>query len=262
MVKYIIGGNWKMYKTVKEAVDTAKAIADAIKNYDKVDVFIAPPFTALYAVGQAIKGTNLKLAAQNMYFRDNGAFTGEISPDFLLDCGCEYVLLGHSERRRIFGESSEYINQKVIKALEKGLKPVLCIGETMKERKEGKTESVNIEQLEKSLKDVQSSQMKNVVIAYEPVWAINNKFLNPDMEPIPATPEQAKEVHAFVRKWLVQKYGSEIGSQIPIQYGGSMNKSNAAELLAIENINGGLIGSASLAADQFEPIIKAAQNRS
>ena len=115
MVKYVIGGNWKMFKTVKEAVETAKAIAEAIKPYDKVEVFIAPPFTALYSVGQAIKGTSLKLAAQNMYFRDSGAFTGEISPDFLIDCGCEYVLLGHSERRRIFGESSEYINQKSLK---------------------------------------------------------------------------------------------------------------------------------------------------
>jgi triosephosphate isomerase len=262
MVKYVIGGNWKMFKTVGEAVETAKAIADAIKNHDKVDVFIAAPYTALYSVGNAIKGTNLKLAAQNMYFRDSGAFTGEISPDFLLDCGCEYVLLGHSERRRIFGETSEYINQKVVKALEKGLKPVVCIGETMKERTEGNTEKVNIEQLDKTLKDVEAAQMKNVVIAYEPVWAINNKFLNPDMEPIPATPEQAKEVHAFVRKWLVEKYGAEIGSAVPIQYGGSMNGKNAEELLAIENINGGLIGGASLTAEQFEPIIKIAQSKS
>ena len=132
----------------------------------------------------------------------------------------------------------------------------------MKERKDGNTESVNIDQLEKSLKDVQPDQMKNVVIAYEPVWAINNKFLNPDMDPIPATPDQAKEVHAFVRAWLVKKYGAEIGNKVAIQYGGSMNKSNAVELLAIENINGGLIGSASLDAAAFEPIIKAAQDKS
>ena len=261
MRSFVIGGNWKMQiLKVDEAVKAAKAIADAINGLDLtgVDVFIAPSFNALYSVGQAIKGSKLKLAAQNMYFRDNGAFTGEISPDSLLDAGCTYVLLGHSERRRIFNEDDAYINQKVKKALEKGLKPVLCIGETAKERAQGKTDEVNKTQLAGSLADVLPEQMKNVVIAYEPVWAINNKFLNPDTEIKTATPEQAEEAHIFIRKWLVEKYGQEIGGVVPIQYGGSMNAANAAGLLKIVDINGGLIGGASLKAADFKPIIEAA----
>jgi triosephosphate isomerase len=261
MRKFVIGGNWKMQiLKVEEAVKAAKTIADSIKdlNTTDVDVFIAPSFNALYSVGQAIKGSKLKLAAQNMYFRDSGAFTGEISPDSVLDAGCQYVILGHSERRRIFGEDDAPINQKVKKALEKGLKPVLCIGETAKERNEGKMTAVNTAQLKGSLADVMSDQMKNVVIAYEPVWAINNKFLNPDVEIKTATPEQADEVHKFIRKWLVETYGTAIGSQVPIQYGGSMNAKNADGLLALKDINGGLIGSASLTVDQFKPIIEAA----
>jgi triosephosphate isomerase len=263
MRSFVIGGNWKMQiLKVDEAVNAAKAIADAIDGLDLmgVDVFIAPSYNALYSVGQAIKGSKLKLAAQNMYFRDNGAFTGEISPDSLLDAGCTYVLLGHSERRRIFNEDDAYINQKVKKALEKGLKPVLCIGETAKERAQGKTDEVNKTQLAGSLADVLPEQMKNVVIAYEPVWAINNKFLNPDTEIKTATPEQAEEAHVFIRKWLVEKYGPEIGGSVPIEYGGSMNASNAAGLLKIADINGGLIGGASLKAADFKPIIEAAMS--
>jgi len=258
-MQIVLGGNWKMQiLKVEEAVKVAKQIADLLKNAPTgLEVFIAPSFNAIYAVGQAIKGTKLKLAAQNMYFRDNGAFTGEISPDSLIDAGCEYVLLGHSERRHIFKETDADINQKVKKALEKKLKPVLCIGETAKERAAGKMEEVNRIQLEKGFADIPAEQLKNIVIAYEPVWAINNKFLNPDTEIKTATPEQAAEVHAFVRKWLVAKYG-EAGKVVPIQYGGSMNGENAAGLLKVADINGGLIGSASIAADKFKPIIDAA----
>lgn len=260
---FVIGGNWKMQiLKVEEAVKIAKQIAESINNLPEknVDVFIAPSFNALYSVGQAIKGTKLKLAAQNMYFRDQGAFTGEVAVDSLLDAGCEYVLLGHSERRRIFMEDDAQINQKVKKALEKGLKPVLCIGETAKERMQGKMKEVNESQLEKSLADITAEQMKKMVIAYEPVWAINNKFLNPDVEIKTATPEQAEEVHKIVRAWLINKYGQEIGSAIPIQYGGSMTGENAAGLLKIQDINGGLIGGASLSAEKFKPIIDAAIN--
>lgn len=261
MRQFVIGGNWKMQiLKVDEAITAAKGIADAISGLDlnSVDVFIAPSYNALYSVGQAIKGTKLKLAAQNMYFRDNGAFTGEIAPDSLLDAGCTYVLLGHSERRRIFGEDDAYINQKVKKALEKGLKPVLCIGETAKERAQGQTDAVNKKQLDGSLADVLPEQMKNIVIAYEPVWAINNKFLNPDTEIKTASPEQANDVHKFIRSWLVGKYGEQIGNAVPIEYGGSMNAKNAEGLLAIKDINGGLIGGASLKAADFKPIIEAA----
>ena len=260
MQKYVIGGNWKMQiLKVEEAVSVAKEIAEAMEDVvnENVDVFVAPSYNALYSVGQALKGTKLKLAAQNMYFRDKGAFTGEISADSLLDAGCEYVLLGHSERRRIFGEDDAYINNKLKFALEKGLKPVLCIGETAKEREEKRTEAVNKEQLEKSLEGVTAEQMKNVVIAYEPVWAINNKFLNPDVEIKTATPEQAESIHKFIRNWLVETYG-EAGKQVPIQYGGSMKESNCEGLLKIEDINGGLIGGASLSAAKFKPIVEAA----
>ncbi|MHA1611064.1 MAG: triose-phosphate isomerase [Promethearchaeota archaeon] len=261
MTRYVIGGNWKLQiLKVEEAVSIAKNIAEALDKLDlgTTEVFIAPSYTALYAVGQAIKGTKLKLAGQNMYFRDRGAFTGEISPDSLKDAGCEYVLIGHSERRRIFGETNAQINQKVKKALEKGLKPVLCIGETAKERADGQMETVNKEQLAESLADVEPEQLSKVVIAYEPVWAINNPFLNPDVEIKTATPEQAGAAHTFIRRWLVDTFGETVGPQIPIQYGGSMKAGNCVDLLALAEINGGLIGGASLSSENFMPIIEAA----
>ncbi len=260
MRKFKIFGNWKMQiLNVEEAVSIATEIAKALDdlNTENVEVCIAPSFNALFSVGQAIKGTKLKLCGQNMYFRDKGAFTGEISPDSLLDAGCEYVLLGHSERRRIFGESDAVINQKVKKALEKGLKPVLCIGETAKEKENGQTETVIKTQIENSLADVPQEQLNQITIAYEPVWAINNKFLNPDSEIKTATPEEAEKIHVFIRKLLVNKFG-DIGKKILIQYGGSMKASNCEGLLNIAEINGGLIGGASLSAEKFKPIIEAA----
>ncbi|MHA1648073.1 MAG: triose-phosphate isomerase [Promethearchaeota archaeon] len=260
MRKFKIFGNWKMQiLNVEEAVSIATEIAKALDdlNTENVEVCIAPSFNALYSVGQAIKGTKLKLAGQNMYFRDKGAFTGEISPDSLINAGCEYVILGHSERRRIFGESDAVINQKVKKAFEKGLKPVLCLGETAKEKEEGKTELILQAQLENSLADVPIEQLNQLTIAYEPVWAINNKFLNPNSEIKTATPEEAEKNHVFIRKLLINKYG-DAGKNIPIQYGGSMKASNCEGLLNIEEINGGLIGGASLSADKLKPIIEAA----
>ena len=260
MRKFIIGGNWKMQiLNVEEAVSIANEIAASISEIltENVEVFIAPSFNALYSVGQAIKGTKLKLAGQNMYFRDKGAFTGEISPDSLINAGCEYVILGHSERRRIFGESDAVINQKVKKALEKGLKPVLCIGETAKEKDEGHTETVLRTQIEESLADIPREQLNLITIAYEPVWAINNKFLNPDSEIKTATPEEAEKNHVFIRQLLINKFGDE-GKNILIQYGGSMKASNCDGLLNIAEINGGLIGGASLSAEKLKPIIEAA----
>lgn len=262
MDRYVLGGNWKMQiLRTEEAVNIAKDIAAGLEDLDlkNVEVFIAPSFTALHAVGLAIKGSKLKLAAQNMYFRDQGAFTGEISPDSLLDAGCEYVILGHSERRRIFGETNAQINQKVKKALEKGLKPVLCIGETAQERLDGKMQEVNRSQLEESLADVAPEQLSQIVIAYEPVWAINNPFLNPNMEIKTATPAQAEEAHNFIRSWLIKKYRENIGCSIPIQYGGSMKASNCDGLLTLKNINGGLIGGASLSREKFIPIVQSAE---
>ncbi|MHA1776334.1 MAG: triose-phosphate isomerase [Promethearchaeia archaeon] len=261
MNRFVLGGNWKMQIVeVESAVKIAKELSFALDdlNLKNVEVFIAPSYTALYAVGQAIKGTKLKLAGQNMYFRDKGAFTGEISPDSLLNAGCEYVILGHSERRRIFGETNAQINQKMKKALEKGLKPVLCIGETAQERMDGKMEEVNRIQLEESLADIAPEQLSQIVIAYEPVWAINNPFLNPNVEIKTATPAQAEDAHNFIRSWLNKKFGEEYAKNIPLQYGGSMKPANCKGLLELQNINGGLIGGASLSAEYFIPIVKSA----
>lgn len=258
MVKFVLGGNWKMQLGIKSSVDAAKKLVKKVKNYSNVEIFIAPSFTALSEVGKVVKGTNVGLAAQNMFYEESGAYTGEISPDYILEAGCTYVILGHSERRRIFGETSEFINKKVHTALKKGLKVVLCIGETASERAEGKKEEVNSEQLEVSLKDISSDQMNNFIIAYEPVWAINSRGLNPTGEIRPATPTEAEEMHVFLRKWFVDKYGETIGNSVPIQYGGSVKPANCEELFKIKDINGGLVGGASLNPDDFEVIIKTA----
>ncbi|MFX1505190.1 MAG: triose-phosphate isomerase [Promethearchaeota archaeon] len=263
MRRFMIGGNWKMQiLKVGEAVRIAESIANALKNFSMVDVFIAPSFNALYSVGKAISKTKLKLASQNVHYHEQGAFTGEISILSCIDAGCDYIILGHSERRRIFGETNEIINQKVVKTLQNGLKPVLCIGETAKERAEGRVKEVNQEQLTGSLKGVTQEQLGKVIIAYEPVWAINNKYLNPGVEIKPATPDQASETHAMVRDWFKQEYGDTCADQIPIIYGGSMNEKNATELLKIKDIDGGLVGGASLTAESFIPIIRSAEDLS
>lgn len=263
MRRFIIGGNWKMQiLKVGEAVKVAEGIANAIQDITMTEVFIAPSFNALYSVGKAISQTNLKLASQNIHYHEQGAFTGETSIISCLEAGCNYVILGHSERRRIFGETNDTINQKVLKTLEQGLKPVLCIGETAKERADGHVKEINQLQLAGSLKGVPQSELENVVIAYEPVWAINNKFLNPGIEIKPATPDQANETHVMVRDWFKQEYGKSSAEKIQIIYGGSMNEKNALELLNINDIDGGLVGGASLSAKSFLPIIRSAENLS
>lgn len=260
MRRFVLGGNWKMQITrLGEAEQIAENIAMAIENISSVDIFIAPSFNALHSVGLTIANTKLKLAAQNMHYHEKGAFTGETSVLSLAEAGCEYVLLGHSERRRIFGETNEAINQKILLALNHGLTPVLCIGETAEERANGQTAEVNQSQLAGSLLNVSTIQLQNVIIAYEPVWAIDNKFLNPNIEIKPATPEQASEAHKIVRDWIRNHYGQESAANIPIIYGGSMKKQNADELLSIEDIDGGLVGGASLAAESFVPIIRSAE---
>ncbi|MFX1515197.1 MAG: triose-phosphate isomerase [Promethearchaeota archaeon] len=263
MRRFIIGGNWKMQiLKVGEAVEIAESIANAMQNISKAEVFIAPSFNALYSVGKAVSQTNLKLASQNIHYYEQGAFTGETSIISCIEAGCDYVILGHSERRRIFGETNETINQKVLKTLENGLKPVLCIGETAKERAEGRVKEVNQLQLAESLKGVSQSDLENVVIAYEPVWAINNKFLNPGIEIKPATPNQASETHSIVRNWFKQEYGESSAEKIQILYGGSMNEKNSLELLKLDDIDGGLVGGASLSVETFMPIIHSAESLS
>jgi triosephosphate isomerase len=257
MIKFVIGGNWKMKKGIAESIQSAKKLVEIVKDYRNVEIFISPSYTSLVDLGKILNGTNVKLAAQNMSQFDSGAYTGEISPIWLLEAGCKYVILGHSERRRIYNESSELINLKVIKALEKGLKVVLCIGETAKERIDGSKEKINEDQLKISLKEISTNQMKDIIIAYEPVWAINSRGLNPVGEIRPATPQEAEEMHVFLRDWLTENYG-EIGKNIPIQYGGSVKPLNCEELFKIKDIDGGLVGGASLNPTDFSEIIRVA----
>ncbi|WP_455140031.1 triose-phosphate isomerase [Candidatus Hodarchaeum mangrovi] len=263
MRRFVIGGNWKMQVlTVDDAEKKAQTIASTIENIKRVEVFIAPPFNSLFNVKQIIAKTKLRIAGQNMHYIEQGAFTGQISVLSLLDAGCNYVILGHSEPRRIFGESNQTINLKVLKALQHGLKVVLCIGETAKEREEGLTREINSSQLSECLFGVSDEELKKIIIAYEPVWAINNPYLNPGIEIKPATPTQAASAHKMIRDWIRKEFGNPIGEWIRIIYGGSMSQSNARELLEITDIDGGLIGGASLTAESFTPIIQIAEELS
>jgi triosephosphate isomerase len=215
-----------------------------------VTLAACPPFVYLRSVVEVLAGSNIALGGQNMHFDDPGAFTGEIAAQMLLDVGCTYVILGHSERRHVFGELDEAINKKVLKALSVGLKPILAVGELLEQREAGQTESVVSAQLEAGLRGVAAEQMAQVTIAYEPVWAIGTGWT--------ATPEQAEEVHQFTRELLAEMYGSDVASAIIVQYGGSVKPDNAAELMGMPNVDGALVGGASLKADAFMGIIQAA----
>jgi len=245
MREWIVAGNWKMHNTIAESVALAKAIKEGAAALKNGEVVLAPPFTALFSVGETIKESNVFLAAQNMYFEDKGAFTGEISPIMLKDIGCAYVIIGHSERRKYFHEQDQDVNLKVKKALTAGLKPIMCVGETDEERIKGITRSVVDRQVKQGLSGVE--KIDNLAIAYEPVWAIGTGKV--------ATPTQAQEVHAFIRGILKDLYGS-IASDIRILYGGSVTKDNIGDLIAMEDIDGALVGGASLKADGFLGIIK------
>ena len=252
MRRPIIGGNWKMNRgDPAEAKEMLEKLIPLVKDITKVDIVIAAPFTALTTANEVIKGTDIKIAAQNMYFEEEGAFTGEISPIFLTAIGCEYVILGHSERRDIFKESDELINKKLKKSLLIGLKPIVCIGEHLEEREAGKTKDVVNYQMEETFKEITKEQMMNTVIAYEPIWAIGTGKT--------ATPEQAEEVHAYIRSLLSEKYDKETADAVRIQYGGSMKPNNAEELIKQPNIDGGLVGGASLQAESLFEIIRASE---
>ena len=221
-----------------------------IKSIENVDIVIAPPYTTLNEACAITKETNIKIGAQNMYFEEKGAFTGEISPTFLKKIGIQYVILGHSERRDIFKEKSMLINKKLKKALLMDLKPIVCIGEHLEERETGKTETVIEIQLKDTFKDLSTVDMKNTVIAYEPIWAIGTGKT--------ASPEQAEEVHVFIRERLSKMFNKETADSVRIQYGGSIKPSNADMLFNMENIDGGLVGGASLQAESLSQIIEAA----
>ncbi len=248
----IIGGNWKMNRgSPSSAITMLRVLKRLVKNIHNVEIVIAPPFTALFSVIQYLKKTNIRVGAQNVYFEDSGAFTGEISPKFLKEIGCEYVILGHSERRDIFLEPDEVINKKIKKSLSYGLRPIVCIGEHLEDREAGNTERVIEKQLEFTFKDLNKKDMMNIVIAYEPIWAIGTGKT--------ATPEQAEEIHRFIRNYLEEKYDNDLETDIRIQYGGSINPSNAEALFQKENIDGGLVGGASLEAGSLYEIIKSAE---
>jgi triosephosphate isomerase (TIM) len=236
-----------MNKTVGESVALAMELAKALSG-QKVKIMIAPPFTALLEVGKALKGSNILLGAQNMAQAESGAYTGEISPLMLKDAGATVVILGHSERRHVYGEADDLINKKVKLALAQGLDPILCVGETLEEREKGITEKVVETQVREGLKGVSKEEMKKITIAYEPVWAIGTGKN--------ATPEDANAVHAYIRKVITGLYDAATAAGLIIQYGGSVKPDNAKSLMNMENIDGALVGGASLTAASFVPIVK------
>lgn len=251
MRRKVIAGNWKMNNDLQQSVNLIEELKSKLANKTvNCDVVICPPFTSLYEAKKIIDGSIIKLGAQNMFYEDSGAFTGEISAPMLKSVGCEYVILGHSERRTIFGEKDEMINKKVRKAISQNLKPILCVGETLEEREKDVTEKVVKRQIEKGLNYVTPDEVLSLIIAYEPVWAIGTGKT--------ATPEQAQEVHAFIRKLLASMYSKDFAELIPIQYGGSVKPDNAKELLSQKDIDGALVGGACLKADSFIGIIDAA----
>ncbi len=249
----LIAANWKMNKTAEESVLFIKELKKLIKNNGNADLVICPPFTSLEAVSNEIKKSGIKLGAQNMHFENAGAYTGEISPLMLKEIGCEYVILGHSERREFFKEDDSLVNKKVVAALNNGLKPILCIGENWDQRIQEKTEDVIEDQLIKGLQNV--DKIKNVTIAYEPVWAISRGNAGQK----PATKGEAEEAHLFIRRLLQGIYDEKAAKETRILYGGSMKPENAKELLSMPNINGGLVGNASLDAKSFAEIVKSAK---
>lgn len=245
MRKPIIAGNWKMHKTIAEALEFVNEVKDRVNN-DKVEAVICAPFTLLKDLKQATKGTNIKIGAQNMHFEEKGAFTGEISPLMLKELDMDYVVIGHSERRQYFNETDETVNKKVLKALEVGRDPILCVGETLEEREAGNTKDVCKVQVEKALENVSKEDLAKVVIAYEPVWAIGTGKT--------ATSEDANDVIAYIREVVANLYG-ELANEVRIQYGGSVKPSNVAEIMNQSDIDGALVGGASLEANDYVELV-------
>ena len=247
--KKFIAGNWKMYTTLSQAKELASAVVKGIAS-DAVTVAVCPPFPWLVAVSEVLKGSKVGLGAQDCCFEKEGAFTGQVSPQMLLDAGCQYVIIGHSERRHGLNETDELLNKKAKTALNAGLEVIFCIGELLVEREANRTESVLHRQLTAGLQGITASQTEKLVIAYEPVWAIGTGKV--------ATEQQAQEAHAFVRKTVGTMFGAAVADALVIQYGGSVKPENAAGLMAQPDVDGALVGGASLKADSFLAIIEAA----
>ncbi len=247
--KAVIAGNWKMNNTPAQTTELINEMKPLVADAD-CDVLLCVPYVDIAAAVEAAKGSNIKIGAENVHFKASGAYTGEISAEMLLACGVEYVITGHSERRQYFGETNETVNLRSKAALDAGLKVIICVGETLEQRKQGITKELLAMQTKIALKDVTAEQLKNVIIAYEPVWAIGTGET--------ATADQADEGNKYVRDAIADVYGEDVAQSVTIQYGGSMNAGNAEELLSKENVDGGLIGGASLKAKDFSIIVDAA----
>jgi triosephosphate isomerase (TIM) len=242
-----IAGNWKMYKTVQEAVVFVKELRSVVKDITDVEIVVAPPFTAVYPVAEAARNTNIGVAAQDLYWEREGAFTGEVAPAMVMEAGAEYAIIGHSERRRLFGESDAIVNRKVVAAMGAGLTPIVCIGETLDERERDETLAVLDRQIKDGLDQVTADQVAELVIAYEPVWAIGTGRT--------ATAAQAGEAHAHIRKRLRQWFGADAAERCHVIYGGSVKPDNIRELMADPDVDGALVGGASLDVASFGEIV-------
>ena len=242
-----IAGNWKMFKTVHEAVLFVKELRSAVKDVSDVEIAVAPPFTAVHAVAEAARNTNIGVAAQDLYFEREGAFTGEVSPTMIKEAGAEYAIIGHSERRRLFGETDAIVNRKTMAAVAAGLTPIVCIGETLEERERNETLAILDRQIKDGLDQVSATQLAEIVIAYEPVWAIGTGRT--------ATAAQAGEAHAHIRKRLRQWFGADAADACHVIYGGSVEPDNIRELIAEADVDGALVGGASLEVKSFTEIV-------
>ncbi|MCK4715717.1 MAG: triose-phosphate isomerase [Candidatus Marinimicrobia bacterium] len=246
MKRIIVAANWKMNKNVPESIVFTERLSKNLLNLKRTDIILCPPYTSLFNIGEILNKTDIYLGAQNMYFEASGAYTGEISADMLKSAFCQYVILGHSERRHIFNESDNLIHKKLVVALETGLKPILCIGETLEERQSGRTVNILKKQYVAAFRNLSESQMRKCVIAYEPVWAIGTGVV--------ATPEQASEAHKEIRSLIASQFCYKMATEMAILYGGSVKAENAAKIIATDDIDGFLIGGASLVEEQFVSI--------
>jgi len=248
MRKPVIAGNFKMYKTINETIDYAKQFIDAVKDVTKVEIVIAPQALNILSITEVLKDTNIQISAQNVHWEDEGAFTGENSAKTLKSIGVNWTIIGHSERREYFNESDETVNKRIKNALKNNLKVIFCIGETLQERKDNLTLTKVQRQIEKGLEGITIEQLKSIVIAYEPIWAIGTG--------VTATKEQAQEVHFTIRQLLTEKFGKAISENMNILYGGSVKPNNIKELMSQPDIDGALVGGASLTVDSFKQIVK------
>jgi triosephosphate isomerase len=248
MRRPIIAGNWKMNKTGKEALELVKGLKRQLRGIQDIDIVVCPPFTSLERVAKVIQGTNIQLGAQDVFWQDSGAYTGEVSAPQLKEAGCLYVIIGHSERKTYFGESNESVNKKIKATLGHNLIPIVCVGERLEQREKGQTLEVIKDHVQNGLKDITPEEIEKVVIAYEPVWAIGTGKT--------ATAEQAEQAHSFIRRLLGELYNEELANSVRIQYGGSVKPENIADLMSQPDIDGALVGGASLKLESFVQIVR------